>query len=132
MEGSRAKPEQVLLKLARAYLQFAAANPNLYRLMFSAEVVAYRRNPELESVSDSSFGRLTEWWYGAGSFDHKKSAVEYPFALSVWAIMHGAALQMIDGLVAVDTRRNTAINKLADTVMTLLIDGLRRGLPKNT
>lgn len=128
----RAEPRDVLRQLARAYLRFAAANPNLYRLMFSAEVVAYRNDPELEIASDSSFARLTEWWYGPGSFDSAKSAVEYPYALSVWSILHGAALQMIDGLVAVDTSRAAAINRLADTVIAALVNGLHEALPKNT
>ena len=132
MSDRRAEPDQVLRELARAYLQFAAGNPNLYRLMFSAEVVAYRNNPELEMVSDSSFGRLAEWWYGVGSFDPRKSAVEYPYALSVWSILHGAAMQMIDGLVAVDTSKKVAINRLADTIMVALVNGLREALPKNT
>ena len=132
MERSVATPEQALYKLARDYLRFAAENPNLYRLMFSAEVVAYRNNPEFERASDSSFGRLTNWWYGQGYFDPKKSAVEYPYALGVWSIMHGAAMQMIDGLVAVDTNKNAAINKLADTIMGVLIEGVSGALPKNT
>ena len=132
MERSLTAPEQTLRDLARAYLRFAAENPNLYRLMFSAEVVAYRNNPEFERASDSSFGRLTNWWYGQGYFDPKKSAVEYPYALGVWSIMHGAAMQMIDGLVAVDTNKNAAINKLADTIMGVLIEGVSGALPKNT
>lgn len=132
MSDRRAQPERILRQLARAYLRFAADNPNLYRLMFSAEVVAYRNNPELEMVSDSSFGRLAEWWYGPGTFDPGKSAVEYPYALSVWSILHGAALQMIDGLVAVNPGKPSAINRLADTVIAVLINGLQESLPKNT
>ncbi len=132
MQSSRAQSEQILRQLGRSYLRFAAKSPNLYRLMFSAEVVAYRNNPELERVSDSSFGRLTDWWYGAGHFDPKKSAVEYPYAVSVWAILHGAALQMIDGLVAVDTGKNASIDRFADTVTGVLIEGVRKALPKNT
>jgi len=127
------EPEQVLHKLARRFLRFAARQPNLYRLMFSAEVVAYRRdNSELELASDSSFSRLTEWWYGPGSFDPRKSAVEYPNALAVWSLLHGAAMQMIDGLVAMDTGRASAINRFADTVVEVLITGIKPALPKNT
>ena len=132
MSDKRAEPGQVLQQLARSYLRFAAANPNLYRLMFSAEVVAYRNNPELELASDSSFGRLAEWWYGPGTFNPGKSAVEYPYALSVWSMLHGAAMQMIDGLVAVDTRKPAAINRLADTVIVTLAEGVQQALPKNT
>tara|TARA_R110001599_G_scaffold353465_1_gene593134 strand:- start:51771 stop:52394 length:624 start_codon:yes stop_codon:yes gene_type:complete len=132
LEGSTTEPELLLRQMARGYLQFAAENPNLYRLMFSAEMVAIRIHPALEQASDSTFGRLAEWWYGPGSFDPKASAVKYPYALSIWSLMHGAAMQMIDGLVAVDMTRKPAINKLADAVVGVLIGGIREALPKNT
>ena len=132
LEGNTTEPELLLRQLARGYLQFAAANPNLYRLMFSAEVVAIRIHPELELASDSTFGRLADWWYGPGSFDPQASAVEYPYALSIWSLVHGAAMQMIDGLVAVDMKRKPSINKLADAVVGVLIKGVREALPKNT
>jgi hypothetical protein len=47
-------------------------------------------------------------------------------------MLHGAAMQMIDGLVAVDTRKPAAINRLADTVIITLAEGVQQALPKNT
>jgi hypothetical protein len=132
MARSADDPRKMLGQLARGYLRFAAENPNLYRLMFSADTIAYRVHPELELASDSSFGRLVEWWYGAGSFDPQKSAVEYPYALSTWSLMHGASMQMIDGHVSVNMRSKAAIHRLADTVVGVLIDGLDKALPKKT
>ena len=68
-------PEQRLRKLARDYLHFAADNPNLYRLMFSPDVVAFRVDPELDRAGDTSFRVAVEWWYGPGSYDSAKSAI---------------------------------------------------------
>lgn len=132
LERGSGDPEQRLRRLARDYLQFAADNPNLYRLMFSSDVVAYRSHPELEIAAGTSFGRLTQWWYGQDSYDPETPAVKYPNALSVWSIMHGAALQMIEGLITVDPRRRAAVNGLADAVIGTLIRGLQQALPKNT
>ncbi len=39
---------------------------------------------------------------------------------------------MIDGLVAVDIGKNASIDRLADTVTGVLIDGVSKALPKNT
>ena len=74
---------EVLKGLARQYLRFAAENPNLYRLMFSQDVVGYRADPELDEAGDSSFGLTVDWWYGEGAYNPSKSAVEYPYAMSV-------------------------------------------------
>ena len=128
LERGSGDPSQRLRRLAREYLQFAAANPNLYRLMFSSDVVAYRLHPELEQAADTSFGRLTQWWYGPGNYDSTRSAVKYPNALSVWSIMHGAALQMIEGLIQVDPRHKGAVDGLADAVIGTLIRGLMPAL----
>ncbi|MCB1846686.1 MAG: TetR/AcrR family transcriptional regulator [Halieaceae bacterium] len=132
MARSADQPLKMIRQLAREYLRFAAENPNLYRLMFSADVIAYRVHPELEQAADASFGRLVEWWYGPGSFDPKKSAVEYPYALSLWSMVHGASMQMIDGHVSVNIRSKAAIYKLADTVVGTLIEGIPGVSRKNT
>ena len=78
-------PEKRLRALARDYLHFAAQNPNLYRLMFSPDVVAFRVEPELDQAGDTSFRVAVEWWYGPGSYDPAKSVIHYPYALSVWS-----------------------------------------------
>jgi AcrR family transcriptional regulator len=124
-------PESRLRTLARRYLHFAAEHPNLYRLMFSQDVVAYRIHPELDEAGDTSFEVSVEWWYGEGSYDANRSAIHYPYALAIWSMVHGAAMQMIDGLVTVSARKGESIDDLADAVIGALIDGVRPGLPKN-
>lgn len=130
IESASSDPADRVLQLARDYLVFAAENPNLYRLMFSAEVVAYRADPEFERVSESSFGRLVQWWYGPGSYDPDKLVTNYPYAHTFWALLHGTALQMIDGLVEVDLNKKPSIYRIADSVTAVLLDGVRKGLPK--
>jgi AcrR family transcriptional regulator len=125
-------PEQQLRSLARAYLHFAARNPDLYRLMFSQELAGHRTDPELGEAGDTSFRLSVEWWYGEGSYDPSKSAIRHPYALTVWSTLHGAAMQMVDGLVTVGKGRGNSINGLADAVISVLIEGLRPGFPKKT
>jgi AcrR family transcriptional regulator len=124
--------EQKLRKLARAYLHFAASNPELYRLMYSPDVVDNRADPELGEAGDSSFRLSVEWWYGPGSFDPARSAIHYPHALAVWSTMHGAALQIIDGLVTVGRGKSISIDRMAELLTDALLDGVRPDLPKNT
>ena len=96
--------------------------------MFSPGVVAYRSDPEVGEAGDSSFGLNVEWWYGEGAYDPSRSATRYPYALTTWAIMHGLAMQVIDGLVTVDCSDNAAIDAVADSVMGLLVEGVGKGL----
>jgi AcrR family transcriptional regulator len=130
--GRKVDPGKCLRLLARDYLRFAAANPELYRLMFSPAVVLNRTDPELREAGDSSFGMSVSWWYGEGRYDPAKSAILYPLALANWSIVHGAAMQMIDGMVTVGTGRSTSVEALADVLMAALLDGVRGRLPENS
>ena len=127
-----ANPAQALQMLARDYLRFAAANPELYRLMFSPEVARARIDPELNEAGDTSFRLSVDWWYGEGAYDPASSATRYPYALSAWALLHGLALQIIDGLVTLDREQGAEIDALADSAMGVLLEGAAGGLPKKT
>ena len=129
---SAGEPETVLRGLARDYLEFGAKNPNLYRLMFSPAVVGYRSDPELGAAGDSSFGLSVDWWYGKGTYDPARSAVNYPAALSLWGMLHGLTLQMIDGLITVGTNKSNSIDALAQSTMDMYIQGAAGHFPKNT
>ena len=125
-------PHIVVRRLVLDYLQFAARNPELYRLMFSAEMVAYRSNPELDEAGDSSFGLSVNWWYGEGTYDSSKSATEYPLALSIWSFLHGICSLIIDGLVTIDLEDRAAVDALGDSMISLYLAGAGENLPKNT
>jgi len=126
------KSADVIMQIGRDYLRFAAANPELYRLMFSPDVVSFRTDPEVEAAGDTSFGASVDWWYGEGVFDPGESAMSYPYALASWAIMHGLAMQMIDGLVTLDRNDPRAVEALADAALGVFMAGAGEGLPKTT
>lgn len=128
--AGKQQEEAVLKGMARDYMHFAVANPNLYRLMFSPDVVGYRADPELDEAGDSSFGLSVDWWYGDGAYNPDSSALEYPLAMSTWGILHGTAMQMIDGLVTMRRDDSKAIDRLADTVMEIFLQGANKGLSK--
>lgn len=125
------RPETIVRQLATDYLLFACANPELYRLMFSSEVAGYRADPELYEAGDSSFGMTVNWWYGAGKYDPKMSATQYPIALALWALLHGVAMQIIDGLVTIDHRDAAAVKALARSLVGIFLQGASKDLPKS-
>jgi AcrR family transcriptional regulator len=119
----KADKKDTVYQLASDYLRFAARKPNLYRLMFSPDIKAYRNHPEFERAGDRSFGLWVEWWYGEGSYDPGVSAINYPNALAMWSLLHGAAMQMIDGYITVDMRKNAAVTALSDALITAFLQG---------
>tara|TARA_R100000005_G_scaffold5300_1_gene2609 strand:+ start:26485 stop:27120 length:636 start_codon:yes stop_codon:yes gene_type:complete len=125
-----ADPEACLRHLTREYLHFAASNPSLYRLMFSRAVLGYRALPEVDEAGDTSFRVSVEWWYGSGSYDPSKSAIHYPYALAVWSLCHGAAMQMLDGMVTVGEAPEISVDALADALMNVFLRGALVGVPK--
>lgn len=118
-----ADPETCLRQLTRDYLHFAASNPNLYRLMFSRRVVGYRALPEVDEAGDTSFKLSVEWWYGKNSYDPAKSAIHYPYALSVWSLCHGAAMSMLDGMVTMGDGPDLNVDALATVLMDVFLHG---------
>lgn len=69
-------------ELAEAYVRFALARPQLFRLMFAA-----RRWPELEARFAEAFAEVGK-----------------PGAAAAWALVHGLALLLLDGHFAGEPR----------------------------
>lgn len=105
---------------ARAYLAFAAENPARYRLMFSGELIGCAE-PALRASGAEAFGILSDLIaqaVAAGRFRPDPAATH---ALTAWALVHGLAMLVLDGRVAVAPE---ALAGLADTVGASLIAGL--------
>lgn len=109
---SGASPEGRLRAVAVAYLRFALAEPNLYRLMFRREIENRSLYPELIEAEDEAFalaGRILE-----PMIDPTRRPQDYPRAFLPWATLHGIAMLMSDRQVAFrDDRELEAIAAMA-------------------
>ena len=77
--------------MGRAYVRFALANPNLFRLMFSPELTRSGR-PNLRMAADAAFASLRR--ATAEAADGRIAA------LKAWAQVHGLAVLLLDGQIA--------------------------------
>ena len=77
--------------MGRAYVRFALANPNLFRLMFSPELKRSGR-PNLRMAADAAFATLRE--ATAAQADGRIAA------LKAWSQVHGLAVLLLDGQIA--------------------------------
>jgi len=80
----------------RAYVRFALANPGLFRLIFSSA----KGDPmDWDNVSDDAMRLLRDNAVRLVAEDRGPEEAKI-FALRAWAMVHGLAVLMLDGIVA--------------------------------
>ncbi|MGF1624529.1 MAG: TetR/AcrR family transcriptional regulator [Alphaproteobacteria bacterium] len=90
-------PEERLRAAARGYLRFATANPDLFRLMFSAKRLDWS-NPELSAASRAAYDQLGET---VRPFQRDDSEAESTrLRILVWSTVHGYAHLLLEGYFA--------------------------------
>jgi AcrR family transcriptional regulator len=87
--------------MGRAYVEFALANPGLFRLMFGAQIRERDKFPELTEAADAAFARL------------KAAAVTEGAAVAAWSLVHGLSHLLLDGMLP----RESA-SALMDAILT--------------
>lgn len=87
-----------LRKFGTAYLDFARHQPALYRLMFSPYGYSLD-NAECRAEAERTFGTLLGVVDRARKSGWKPGHAAMPLALSYWALLHGWATLMADGLL---------------------------------
>ncbi len=96
-------PRTVMTRLAHAYLDFAAARPGLYRVMFQA------KSPAADSMGDGNAAASVSTEAGRRAFDGfqaiiagllpptSRAARVREAALVAWSLVHGLAVLSADG-----------------------------------
>jgi AcrR family transcriptional regulator len=129
MEAAVAKgssQRQRLERLAVAYLEFAAKETPLFRVMFSADVNDAQTPELVQAQADTlaCFEREVLSGEKSGLLQAGKSLV---FLVAGWSAMHGAATLLIDGVLGrTGGVPHRAPEKLAMNLMDTLFDGMLR------
>ena len=106
-DAAAANPPRLRTVLGRTYVQFALDNPELFRLMFSPQVRKDNR-PGLRMAADAAFATLRH----VTGEDTKSNRIA---ALGAWARVHGLAVLLLDGQIAM--RVGDDVNQLIDAVL---------------
>ncbi|KKC37719.1 hypothetical protein WH87_08365 [Devosia epidermidihirudinis] len=91
-------PDKMML-MGKTYVLFALENANLFRLMFSAELKREGR-PGLRMAADAAFDTLRH--VSGGDVQAGRIA-----ALAAWARVHGLAVLLLDGQIAIRAGEDT-------------------------
>ncbi len=96
-------PALQLEAMAATYVRFALHQPQLFRLMFSAELHPYR-DPALRAVADKAYAGLAV----VAAREDPEAAAEA--AMSCWALAHGLSMLLIDEqILGVDPHNATPL-----------------------
>ena len=85
LEGSRGR------EMGQAYVRFALAQPELFRLMFGAQL-RRERHPALREAARDTFGVLVSAFRSEGAVADPDKA-----AAAAWCLVHGLAQLTLDG-----------------------------------
>jgi AcrR family transcriptional regulator len=117
-----------LRRLAAAYVEFAAAHPSTYRLMWSP-VPSGAAFPGLRARAGEAASVLFEVVQTLASPAESRAEVVRPLALVVWAQLHGLAGLIIDQQLPRELPEAVPAEMLAGVAMDVLLDGLRAWRP---
>lgn len=92
--GTDQSPDARLKAMARAYLQFAAAHPATYGLMFGQRASAVERTPRLTTAMYAAWAQLEA--HVAAVIGQSRAA---DGALAVWSAVHGLAMLRLDNKI---------------------------------
>ena len=104
---AQSNPSELRTALGRTYVQFALANPGLFRLMFSPQLRRDNR-PGLRMAADAAFKTLRH--VTGGEAEPQRIA-----ALAAWARVHGLAVLLLDQQIAL--RVGDDVEQLIDAVL---------------
>lgn len=90
-----AGPIDPMAEMGKTYVLFALENPGLFRLMFSPQVSKNGR-PGLRMAADAAFATLRHVVGGDAAAGRVR-------ALAAWAKVHGLAVLLLDGQIALRT-----------------------------
>jgi AcrR family transcriptional regulator len=89
-------PQQRLIALGTAYLDFAQRHPGHYQVMFDRQPIATDPDDPLAKVCWSTFSALTE---SCAALSHNAEEAKR-LAIACWSLVHGYALLTIHGHIA--------------------------------
>jgi AcrR family transcriptional regulator len=116
--ASAATPRAALVAMGRAYVGFARAEPDLYRLMFADDALAHDEECEMAPNGEAAFGILVE---AVAALKPRTPDEVRDAAVTVWAMVHGLSMLEIDRRIGAKIDLATDV---IGTATSVLFDGL--------
>lgn len=115
-------PKEQLAAMGRAYIDFAARQTGMFRLMFMSDLLSSSRDEELGAVAGGTFGQLAE--AVAAVRGETSSRPKDAGAVAAWALFHGLAILCLNGLVHPDMAGGMDHERIVDQAVRSLFSDL--------
>lgn len=115
-------PTQALQSAGLAYVAFAAANPQRYKLMFGNALCEKEHYPELAGSAGRAFGVIVELIEKGISQGRFTAGDSQQLARTVWALVHGLSSLIIDRIICHGATEN--IEQQLETSLSTMTHGL--------
>jgi AcrR family transcriptional regulator len=102
--------------MAQAYVRFALANPQLFRLMFSAGL-EMSAHPQLRAAADAAYAPL------ARAAAREDNIAPEQVAIAAWAFVHGLSVLLLDNQILGASPANS--EELVKSLTARFIAGMR-------
>lgn len=121
---SPASPIDQLRSLGRTYMNFAASNPSVFRMMFRPELTHPSQHPVLQGAEALAFGTLMEIIIACQQ--HQQLPAGDPFALAVcaWSAVHGLSTLRVEQLLQETPLGAYDWNQIVDTINEFAVRGM--------
>src|SRR5215472_1097857 len=100
--------------MARAYVQFAVANPSHYRVMFGGFIESAAKDEHFIAEAKAAFQVLVDALIEQQSAGDIRRDDPVLMARFLWALVHGTAMLVIDGLLPETAQRGAFEQYLAE------------------
>ena len=122
------EPAAAFRAMAHAYVDFACASPDLYRVMFADPALLHNDEHDMSPEGELAFGALVEAVVALGTSSEDDARV---LSVVAWAMVHGIAMLEIDRRVS-GKMLDRCTAELIDRSTGLFVAGLRGETPGQT
>jgi AcrR family transcriptional regulator len=124
-------PAARVLALGEAYVAFARAHPQLYRLMFGVGILDWRAYPEAAAAAEAAYGPLQQAMAAHLGLDGSAGPALATASITAWSVVHGLAMLIIDNKIDPSEAGLGGAEALTAEVTSWLMTGLDPGRVPN-